>query len=164
MLYLFQPIVSQQLIRTFTHSSWVSQVTVSNGYLYTGVQQGPFIIRRFRIEDGAMVLTFEGHFKWITSLLTDMSHLYSASSDTTARKWDTETGISLKTFTHPDWVRSLAIAGSNLVSGCEDGSIRVWHAETGTLIRSIPTGMTFIYAIAVSESSVFCGGTPSRMI
>ena len=59
----------------------------------------------------------------------DGKYVLSASSDFTARVWETESGIEVARMTHNSIVYSAAFSpnGKYVVSGSEDFTVRVWE-------------------------------------
>ncbi|MFG2000968.1 CHAT domain-containing protein [Spirillospora sp. NPDC048911] len=69
----------------------------------------------------------------------DGQWLATASSDGTARLWDSSSGRKALTFKHPGWlnvVTSVAFSpdGGRLVTGSEDGIGRVWDVVSGRMV------------------------------
>ncbi len=74
----------------------------------------------------------------------DDGALFTASLDTTIRRWDADSGRPLASFGgHTNGVCGLALTpdGERLVSGSLDGTVRVWDVATGTEL-SVMTGHT----------------------
>ncbi len=83
----------------------------------------------------------------------DDSELYTASLDTTIRRWDAETGEPLGAFGgHTNGVCGLALTpdGESLVSGSMDGTVRVWDLATGSELNVMTGHTALVWDVDVS--------------
>ena len=83
----------------------------------------------------------------------DDSQLYTASLDTTIRRWDAETGEPLGAFGgHTNGVCGLALTpdGKSLVSGSMDGTVRVWDLSSGTELNVMTGHTALVWDVDVS--------------
>jgi len=85
---------------------------------------------------GALLRTFIGHTDNVNSAAfsPDGHYIVSASSDTTVRLWNVQTGQCLYTLTgHRDTVNSAAFSteGRYIVSASDDKTMRLWETHTG---------------------------------
>lgn len=99
-------------------------VSMDGKYLFSGSSDGT--VMKWDVETMKVVLTFEGHDTSIYCVRVWEDDLWTASADKTLRRWNTSTGISDMTITHPDRVKSIALAGPYVVTGASDDEIRVW--------------------------------------
>ena len=88
------------------------------------------------------IRTFEGHFDWVWSIVfsPDGSRLASASSDSTIRLWDVDTGEILDTLCgHESYVLDATFSpdGSRLASASDDNTIRLWDTATGDILNTL---------------------------
>ncbi len=70
----------------------------------------------------------------------DGSKVVTASSDHSARIWDTKTGAVIATLGgHTEGVRSASFSsdGTRVVTAARDGSAKIWDAGTGALHQDI---------------------------
>ncbi|KAJ8588118.1 WD40 repeat-like protein [Rhizopogon salebrosus TDB-379] len=86
-------------------------------------------------KDGKLLIELKGHDRALTSLCwsKDGTHLFSASSDNTLRKWNSHTGEELVVFRgHTNAVRFLCLSPDerHLVSASKDYSVRIWDLES----------------------------------
>jgi len=72
----------------------VNDVTSDHQFCYAGCRKkdGSGVARKFDIITGDLVKEFVGHEEGITAVGLYGAHLFTASQDHTARKWNTETG------------------------------------------------------------------------
>ncbi len=86
---------------------------------------------------GQAVRTITGHAGSIRALLLDEPEgaVYSASYDTSVRKWDIHTGkcIYVCNVPHTATVTCLTATSSFLISGSKDQTVAVWSRATGDL-------------------------------
>lgn len=68
----------------------------------------------------------------------DSKYIITASLDSTARIWDTETGKLIKIFLHNGAVNSAGFSpcGKYIVSASDDKAAHIWNAKTGELIKT----------------------------
>src|SRR5688500_3978604 len=82
------------------------------------------------------ILVLKGHTRDLANAAfsPDGKKVVTASSDGTARIWDSATGAVLATLSgHEEAVRSAAFSpdGARVVTASRDGSARIWDATTG---------------------------------
>jgi WD40 repeat protein len=111
----------------------------------------------WRVADGALVRTLEGHVGdvWSVSIAPDGQTLLSAADDQTVRRWHLSDGAPIGAFgTYTDTVASLAFApdGRTLAAGSGSsglpitakplpgGAVRLWRLEDGTPLWTVPHG------------------------
>ncbi|GAA6615896.1 NACHT domain-containing protein [Scytonema sp. NUACC26] len=118
-----------------------------------------------QIENGKLLLTFQGHTDWVRSIAIspDGATLASGSDDKTIKIWDISTGKCLKTLHgHSSRVYAVAIAydGAILVSGSSDETIKVWEIATGECLKTIQGHSTTVYTVAVGQdnTTIVSGG------
>lgn len=100
-------------------------------------------IHLWRVIDGQLLLTLQGHRDWVRSVCfsPDGQQLASGSDDTTICLWDIETGEHFRTLKgHTGRVCTVQFSpdGQKLVSCSEDQTIRLWEACSGeclTILR-----------------------------
>ncbi len=70
----------------------------------------------------------------------DGAKVVTASSDHSARIWDTKTGAVLATLGgHTEGVRSASFSpdGTRVITAARDGSAKIWDANTGALLKTL---------------------------
>jgi WD40 repeat protein/serine/threonine protein kinase/class 3 adenylate cyclase len=91
---------------------------------------------RFQYLFNLDLMTLKGHTDGVRSVVfsPDGKRLATASSDNTAKVWDSETGRELLTLKgHAAYVLSVAFSpgGKRLATGSYDNTAKVWDSETG---------------------------------
>jgi WD40 repeat protein len=102
--------------------------------LAVGCQGGA--VKVYRVEDGALVRSLEGHSKMVFALAysADGRRLISGAEDNVVRVWDVATGGTVHAVeTREHWVKPVAFfdGGRRFAVGGGDGTVGAWDAETG---------------------------------
>lgn len=72
-------------------------------------------------------MSYKGHTGWIFDFIVTENHIYSASMDSTIRKFDIESGEVVKTFNdHSECVCRIKLTSTSLISCSWDGTVRVF--------------------------------------
>ncbi len=83
--------------------------------------------------------TQSGHVSWVYSVAfsPDGRQVLTGSMDKTARLWDYESRLELRSFEHDNWVFSAVFSprGDQLLTGSADQTACLWNARTGAKIR-----------------------------
>jgi WD40 repeat protein len=103
---------------------------------------GDGIIRIWKIETGAQLMSLEGNGGAVTALVwtAGKNRIIAGYFDGSIGIWDAKTGERLMGMNaHTGAVNGLAEnpAGSRIISGSMDRTLKIWNIETGDLIRSI---------------------------
>jgi WD40 repeat protein len=149
--------------------------------LAAGAQLGPVAI----LDATGLVIRhkLKGHTKHVgcVAFSQDSKRLASASHDTTAILWDTDSGNKLHTLTHKHQAHAVAFSpdGRQLVTGAGawdwydtyaqgEGEVKVWDAQTGKEALTLeggPTGM--VWGVAWSRDgkriAAACAGKKVRL-
>ncbi len=126
-------------------------------------------IRLWRVNDGRLILTCEGHTDWVKSVTFNAtgSLLASGSDDHTIRLWDVRTGKCLKTLQgHSHWVWSVMfdVKGQILASGSQDQTIKLWDIYSGQCLKTLQN-FSEVRSIAISpNSNILANGSKDRKI
>lgn len=123
-------------------------------------------IRVFRMSDGALVKTLNGHRGLIRALVMHPGGrvLFSAGFDGTIRVWRFPFGPQLRLIPTPDGEELFGLGisedGERLISAGSAGVIRVWRWMDGALIAELPDQGETLLALAVSSGQL--GASHSR--
>jgi WD40 repeat protein len=114
-------------------------------------------IRFWRIADGQLLLTCEGHtgYVWSVAFSPNGRLLASGSIDHTVCVWDSNSGQRLNTLPgHSDAVRSVAFSpdGCRLASGSDDQTVRLWDVQTGQHLNTLQGHTNTVNAVAFSPN------------
>ena len=112
-------------------------------------------VRLWRVSDGALLRTLEGHTAGVLSVgfSPDGQTLASGSYDGTVRLWRVSDGTLLRTLEgHTTWVRSVAFSpdGQTLASGSGDQTVRLWRVSDGALLRTLEGHTAGVLSVAFS--------------
>jgi len=141
-------------VRFIPADAWVRSVAFSpDGQ--TLVSGSWKTVRLWRVADGTLLRTLEGHTDWVRSVAfsPDGRLLASGSIDGTVRLWRVSDGALLRTLEgHTDWVESVAFSpdGQTLASGAADTTVRLWRAADGTLLRTLEGHTDWVRSVAFS--------------
>ncbi|OAX31040.1 WD40 repeat-like protein [Rhizopogon vinicolor AM-OR11-026] len=137
-----------------TGHSWVYTVR----YSHTGdkfASGGMDKVIRVWSKDGELLIEIKGHDRALTSLCwsKDGAHIFSASSDSTIRKWHSNNGEQLAVLRgHTSAVRSLCLSPDecHLVSASKDYSVRIWDLKANQTVGDQLLHDDELWALAVS--------------
>jgi WD40 repeat protein len=116
-------------------------------------------VRLWRVSDGALLRTLEGHTALVLSVAfsPDGQTLASGSWDNTVRLWRVSDGAPLRTLEgHTAEVTSVAFSpdGAILASGSADTTVRLWRVSDGTLLRTLKGHTASVLCVAFSPDGV----------
>ena len=108
---------------------------------------------------GTVIRQFIGHTKFTRRLLIHENYLFSASRDTTAKQWDLETGLLVRTFYATVGILdSVAVIGPYvLVNGLRWPFVQQFNLDTGDFIRSLIGHENATWPSAVNDGCLFTG-------
>jgi len=140
-VYLYDAATGQQTAFWETNT-WVTSVAFSptGVQLASGATDGT--VRLWRVSDGSLVRTLEGHEYGVSSVVfsPDGTLLASGSGDRTVKLWRISDGALVRTLEgHTDGVRSVAFSpdGALLASGSGDRTVKLWRVSDGALVRTL---------------------------
>ncbi|KAG1842970.1 WD40-repeat-containing domain protein [Suillus subluteus] len=110
--------------------------------------------------DGELLVEINGHNDWVWSLCwsSDGTHIFSASSDCTIRKWQSADGKELVILRgHTSSINSLCLSldESHLVSASKDRSVRIWDLKTNQAIGDPLLHDDQIWALAMFPDGTY---------
>lgn len=123
---------------------WTLSVAVSPDGSTVATAGSPPVIQLWRVSDGALLYTLEGHEDLVRSLAfsADGKHLFSGSEDKTVRLWSVADGRLVQTLAeHTGEVFRVAVSpdGATVASGATDNTVRLWAFDGSDLsfVRSL---------------------------
>jgi WD40 repeat protein len=132
------------------HVGAVAGIAAHGNLLVSGGEDG--VVRIWDLAQRRLAHQRRGHTGWIyaVAISPDGQVLASAGDDATIRLWQLDTGQPAGVlFGHERRIRSLAFAADGrLVSGAEDGLVCLWDISTASMIRTLQTPGTAVWAVA----------------
>jgi WD40 repeat protein len=126
-------------------------------------------VKEWKISDGSLVHTFEGHRDTIYSVAIspDEKILATGSYDQKIKLWDVATGKELKTLSgHNGAVFGLAFRpdGKILASASGDRTVKLWDVAKGERLDTL-AALKDVFAVAFSADGkkLFAGGVDNRI-
>ncbi len=124
---------------------------------YLACANGDHAIRIYRLDDGKLLKTLEGHTGLVRSLVVhpDGRTLFSSSFDGTVRSWRFPHGAELQKFVQTaDEIFDMALSadGHTLLSAGSDRMISVWNVASGSLLRQLSGHTATIISLAISST------------
>jgi WD40 repeat protein len=119
----------------------------------------------FRVSDGSLVRTLEGHISGVTSVTfsPDGSLIASGSWDNTIKIWRVSDGSLVRTLEgHTNVVTSVTFspAGSLIASGSWDNTIKIWRVSDGSLVRTLEGHTSGVNSVTFSpDGSLIASGS-----
>jgi len=144
------------------HTGAVAGIAAHGNALVSGGEDG--VVRIWDLAQRRLVHQRHGHTGWIyaVAISPDGQIIASAGDDATIRLWRLDTGQPAGIlFGHDRRIRSLAFAADGrLVSGAEDGLVCLWDIESASMIRTLRTPGSPVWAVAtdVAGSLVAAAG------
>jgi mono/diheme cytochrome c family protein len=127
-------------------------------------------VRQWKVADGTLVRTFEGHNDAIyaAALSPDAKTLATGSYDQKIKLWNVETGKEIKTLSgHNGAVFSLAFRpdGKILASASADRTVKLWDVTSGERRDTLSQPTKEVYAVAFSPDGkrLVAGGVDNRI-
>lgn len=134
--------------------------TAFNRYVYVGTEDGMIEAYEANDKEFRLIKKVMAHESPVLSLAIsqDGKRLYSCSTDSTIKTWDTETGVLIDKYKVPnDVVRTLDLSSNDkyLVVGTENHKILIWDLETGKLCKTLyGAKWRIVFATMIQESKV----------
>jgi eukaryotic-like serine/threonine-protein kinase len=131
-------------------------------HIFTGSEDRT--AKLWRVRDGELMKTFDGHREGITSVAIDpvSGAFATTSTDRAARLWEADGSTRLVLDEHDQGVNQGAFSpdGKWLATACTDGKVRLWNTSTGELERVLEGQGEPVLAIAFAPNgrSIVSGG------
>lgn len=129
------------------------------------------LIKLFRVSDGSLVGTFEGHTHHVLGVAwsSDGKLLASCGGDQTVKLWDVESGLCVQTMRGDTYrlgeyrreVTSISFIGDteHMVTSSGDRSVRLHRTSSPRDVRAFREGASFMHAaVATSDGKLIIGG------
>jgi len=146
----------------------VTSLAVIGEYLITGGYDGlalQWIIHEHGLSpqrepvQGALVQTYKGHKRAITSVHTCAGKLYTGSADRTIREWNMESGeCSTVMNGHMDAVTSIASTAGSIISGSSDATAKKWTLD-GENVITYTGHAESVNTVTVGGGKVYTGSS-----
>jgi WD40 repeat protein len=120
-------------------------------YLATGETNG--YVRLWRVLDGQLLATLEGHCNWVWSVQwsPDGKNLASCDTDCTIRIWDAQTRQCLQVLSGEGrsvWAIAWSPDSQTLASASGQQAVKLWDVHTGQCLRTLQGHRDIVRAIA----------------
>jgi WD40 repeat protein len=153
-IYLYDAETLEE-VRFIQTDAWVSSVAFSPDGQTLASGSEDKTVRLWRVADGALLRTLEGHTDsvWSVAFSPDGQTLASGGGSTTVRLWRVSDGALLRTLKgHRGWVRSVALSpdGQTLASGGGSTTVRLWRVSDGALLRTLKGHRGWVRSVAFS--------------
>ncbi|MBN1439264.1 MAG: protein kinase [Anaerolineales bacterium] len=131
---------------------------------------GDYSVRLWRVSDGSLLRTMEGHTSGIISVAfsPDGTILASGGHETVIRLWRVSDGLPLMTLKgHSSSIMSVAFSpdGETLASGSLDKTVRLWKTADGTLLRTLVGHSDYVITTVFSpDGSLLASGSYDKTI
>ena len=117
-------------------------------------------VKKWSVQTGQLVSTFEGHEKSVTSVdySSDSSMIASGSNDNTIKIWNVDNGELIYTFSdHFYPVTSIDFSPDSkfLVSGSEDKTVKIWNLDSGKLVKTLNKHDSHVCSVKYSDNMEF---------
>lgn len=105
-------------------------------------------------QSGHLVRELRGHRLGVSRAVfsSDGRYVVTASDDSTARVWDSQTGSMRTSLKHPGKVTVAALGAGNryLVAATDEGVVHTWEVDSARLMHAIKFGKESIKSVAIS--------------
>jgi|GEM_PF-4779207 len=144
---LFANHISIQLNTDADPNDLLAQVDALGDYLSAAT----LIRLRALIQPIRPLLTMEGHTATVNGVAVSGELAISASSDTTLKVWNWQTGEQIRTLEgHTAAVIGVAVSDEFVVSTSNDNTLKVWNWRTGEQIRTLEGHTATVQNVALS--------------
>lgn len=153
--------VTYGLFKTInTDTSYTTSICFSpdDKFLVSGGEDNT--VKKWSVQTGQLVSTFEGHEKSVTSVdySSDSSMIASGSNDNIIKIWNADNGELIYTFSdHSYPVTSIDFSPDSrfLVSGSEDKTVKIWDLNSGELVKTLNKHGSNVCSVKYSSDMKF---------
>ena len=112
-------------------------------------------IHQWKLADGELVRSLEGHAGQVRSLAVSATTVASASADGTVRLWNRSNGMAVRTIEHGARVTHVALSvdNSKVASWGDDRQLKIWQTADGSLVKTVNTAEQDLTSLAFSPNS-----------
>jgi WD40 repeat protein len=146
--------------------------SADGSFLFSASGENPLIgeVKQWRVADGSLVQTFEGHKDTIyaCAISPDGKTVATGSYDQDIKLWSTETGKEIKTLHgHNGAVFGLSFRpdGKILASASADRTVKLWNVEKGERTDTLQQPLKEVYCVAWAPDGkkLYAGSADNRI-
>jgi len=150
---------NQSEIKEFDNlSNTVTSIKFSHNTKYLAVAADN-LIKILSVPGGQIINVLKGHNATVTSIdfSIDDAYILSGSLDKTARVWDINSGLPLKSVSHSKKITCVGFSHDNnyFATGSDDKSVKIWFLNSGLLYKELRRYSSPIWSLAFSNDSKY---------
>jgi len=148
-------VVTGEKLHDFSLKGNESPISFSPDVKYIASSSSYHDIKLWKVSNGQLLNTLEGHTDNISSLSFSQNseHLASGSWDNTIKIWKVSNGQLLNILEgHTNWITSVAFSpdGKLIATGSLDNTVKIWDVATGQELNSLEGDIINISEVAFS--------------
>ncbi|CAG8505639.1 11232_t:CDS:2 [Diversispora eburnea] len=139
------------------HTRGIEDLAFDEGenFLYSASSDN--FVRKWNPLTAECLQIFKDHLTSIYCLKIIDEEMWTASADTTVKRWDLSTGKPDTTFKHPDFVKCISLFGPYVITGSRDEIIRVFDIGSEKLINAIEGHFDEIGCMCIKGTTLYTG-------